>query len=438
MDTDWNLILAQGETARVDFKAPMAWEGTARADLAEDIVAMSNVRDGGTILIGVAEGPDGRPVVEGLTSEQLASFDPTKVCDYVAGYFQPVARLRIERPEIAGKTIIAIRVEEFESTPLICIKDGPEKRPDSAKPKRAFYAGNLIVRTPSAKSETIRTSEDMQALIRLAISKTSNLLLSDMRRILEGVSTKAPEPAPERHARELTMWSEALGEWRPRLPPAGLLSVTFLPDSTAEGLAFSHAAWRKMIGESSVQLRNHEFPRYFVSEGVAVQNRPDCVQGTASFDYYQEIWQLHASGAFLYAGLLREDLDPGLRAGTRVPDAERYLEFVYIMWRVVFAVLFAQRLYEVLSPNGNIRYRFVFTEMQGRQLATTDIRRSLYGRRSQEREIEIEGTTSTLDLRSGWRGVVHDVLRQLFVLFNLDIAPAVIDDELNALERSRG
>ena len=174
----------------------MAWDQASRGSLAEDIVAMANTRGGGTLLIGVSEGEDGRPRVDGVTPEQSATFDPTQLTDFVAGYFRPAVRLRVERPLLDGKSLVAIIVSEFDTTPVICTNDGPPKRPDG---KRLFYAGDLLIRSAAAKTVKVCTAEDMHALVRLAMNKMSDALLQDVRRIVEaGPSVASLAGSPTR------------------------------------------------------------------------------------------------------------------------------------------------------------------------------------------------------------------------------------------------
>jgi hypothetical protein len=55
------LIEATGESANIDAKGPMEWDGgEASAGLMKDILALANSRDGGVIVVGKDEGRAGR------------------------------------------------------------------------------------------------------------------------------------------------------------------------------------------------------------------------------------------------------------------------------------------------------------------------------------------------------------------------------------------
>lgn len=226
---------------------PTSWDGSARAAIAEDIVGMTNIRDGGLIVIGVSEGSDGNLCIDGLGPEQAKSFDPTKVIDFVASCFQPLVKLRVERPVVDGKQLVALRVEEFDQTPVICVKDGPVK--DERTGKRQFYEGNVIVRSPAAKTVVIRTAEDMHALIRLAVTKTSNRLLEDMRRLLEGRGESQPI-STQPYERDIAIWANSLAErvngWKQTHPGRGFFSFLLLPDKSLES-TLEHAEMKKVV-----------------------------------------------------------------------------------------------------------------------------------------------------------------------------------------------
>src|SRR5205807_6185147 len=87
-------IHSSGESDFVDAKGPMTWDGAdASASLAKDIASFANSRDGGVIVIGRSEAGDGSFSYDGLSPEQAASFDTTKVGQWVNSRFAPPVRL---------------------------------------------------------------------------------------------------------------------------------------------------------------------------------------------------------------------------------------------------------------------------------------------------------------------------------------------------------
>lgn len=87
-------VLAAGESDGVDAKAPLTWDGAEHsASLTKDILAFANSRDGGVIVIGKSETAGSGFSLDGLTNEQAASFDTTKVAAWVNSRAAPPVRL---------------------------------------------------------------------------------------------------------------------------------------------------------------------------------------------------------------------------------------------------------------------------------------------------------------------------------------------------------
>lgn len=112
------------EVRGVEFKA--AGTRTDRAFLVKVVraaLAMSNRRDGGTLILGVADGPP--PVIEGLTAEQLATWSFDDLSASFAEYAEPNIQFEVDHVDVSGKFVVAISVHEFDQVPVICKKDYP-------------------------------------------------------------------------------------------------------------------------------------------------------------------------------------------------------------------------------------------------------------------------------------------------------------------------
>src|SRR5579863_9951197 len=81
------LVDSGQETQRVDFKSPFKWDDIPdyRAKLVLTAIAMANLRDGGSIVIGLSKDPS-RPGYHTLSPpnvDQLDSFVPDQVRAYI-------------------------------------------------------------------------------------------------------------------------------------------------------------------------------------------------------------------------------------------------------------------------------------------------------------------------------------------------------------------
>ena len=95
--TDGALQLLK-ESRAVDFKQSIKWEGY-RIKFAETIMAMSNLRDGGIVIIGVSE-ENGNWKLKGIADEDLTTYDPDDMIDFVNKYASPVVNFDVVRHEV--------------------------------------------------------------------------------------------------------------------------------------------------------------------------------------------------------------------------------------------------------------------------------------------------------------------------------------------------
>lgn len=153
MDTDAFEAILSGaeETDSLEFKAAMPWN---RNTLVKDILAMANVIDGGQIIIGVADGSFER---QGLTEQQIATYDIDKMRDAVAPFADPRVVFRREVVvDSNGLRYIIIEVSPFEDFPVICRRDGEDVK-----------AGTVYFRSRARRPQSARvaSSAEMRDII---------------------------------------------------------------------------------------------------------------------------------------------------------------------------------------------------------------------------------------------------------------------------------
>lgn len=142
------------ETQSVEFKDACNWNANA---LAKDILALSNVQDGGYIIIGVEDGSFNR---KGITSQQKESYKIDVMKDQLTSFADPHVNFFVEFPKDRDqKEYAAIRVFQFEEIPVICRKDSTDTK-----------AGILYYRNKNRRVESapVSSSYDMRDIIELA------------------------------------------------------------------------------------------------------------------------------------------------------------------------------------------------------------------------------------------------------------------------------
>lgn len=167
MDTNELEALLQGaeETDSLEFKGAMAWD---RHALARDILALANLIDGGRIVIGVEDETYAR---QGLTAEQVATYDSEAMRDQIAPYADPRVIFRRDIVEdTAGLIFVVITISPFEDMPVICRRDGPD-----------VQAGTIYYRSRSRRPQSARV--DSSADMRDIIERSAALSMQRLRRL---------------------------------------------------------------------------------------------------------------------------------------------------------------------------------------------------------------------------------------------------------------
>lgn len=151
------------EAPSVEFKAGAKWD-TLKAAIVKTALAMSNLLDGGLIIVGR---PEDTSLKDGVSAADLESYDPDIMRDQFDAYASPRVVVSIAQFDLAGSLYVAIDVSGFEEDPVVCKKDlGPD---------RVLRQGAIYIRPFGGRPRTvpIATAEEMRSVVELAIDKRS-------------------------------------------------------------------------------------------------------------------------------------------------------------------------------------------------------------------------------------------------------------------------
>lgn len=158
-----NQLIAIGYEQRgVEFKAPGS-RGDAHlfALVAKAAMAMSNLRDGGLIVIGIAE-QSGALAPMGLDSPDLASWNFDDVSAGLNAYSDPYVSVFLETVTLGSANLIVLQIAEFDDVPVLC-----KKACDPVLRRGACY-----VRTRRMPETTeVASQTEFRELLDLAIEK---------------------------------------------------------------------------------------------------------------------------------------------------------------------------------------------------------------------------------------------------------------------------
>jgi hypothetical protein len=176
------LIHLGNENLNLDYKGPFSWNEVSadeKCDIAKDVLAFANARDGGVILIGV---DDKTGVLVGLTEEQSASFDQTKFNDFIHKYADPHHTANVHRKTVDDKRVVVIDIPEFVDVPILCARDANS----SANPKKLILRkACLYKRTEKATSEPVEDADGMRELLNRGLLRRQDELLRAFKQIIQ-------------------------------------------------------------------------------------------------------------------------------------------------------------------------------------------------------------------------------------------------------------
>ena len=131
------------------------------AKVARAVLALSNRRNGGRVIIGVED--DGQSLTPtGLTATDLDTWRHEDVSGAVSAYADPFVTLHTSHIQFDGKDFVVIEVEEFEEVPVVCKKSYPDVLRDGAC---------YVRRRGRVESSEIPNSSEMRELLDLATEK---------------------------------------------------------------------------------------------------------------------------------------------------------------------------------------------------------------------------------------------------------------------------
>ncbi len=160
-------ILHGKEERYLEYKRAMIWTGNnmTKVKLAKAMMAMSNLANGGVVVIGMQEINRGVWTPETMTDQQVASFTQDDVSHWVNDYATPAVQFSITPFALNGNQFVIIQVQEFDTSPVICRKQkvaGGEVLESGA----IYYRSNRKI-----ESAPISSDEDSRELIGLAVGK---------------------------------------------------------------------------------------------------------------------------------------------------------------------------------------------------------------------------------------------------------------------------
>lgn len=169
IEAEFAEILARGyELRNVEYKGPgLRSDKPFRARVARAVLGMANLRDGGSVFLGVAD-VSGQPRVVGLDAAELASWSTyDDVATALGEYAQPSVSFDLETFTFQGSNLVRVKVAEFDEVPILCAQEAHDDRQQQILRRGALYVRSRRRR----ETAEVPTQDEMREIIDLAAEK---------------------------------------------------------------------------------------------------------------------------------------------------------------------------------------------------------------------------------------------------------------------------
>ena len=124
------------EERNLEYKQSMPWgKKKTKEKITKAVLAMSNLKEGGTIILGVKENSDGSFDAVGMETGDIKGYRQDLVASFVNKYADPFVEITVNKVPDEGKKFVVIQVSPFRELPVIC-KKGSD----------ALKQGNIYIR----------------------------------------------------------------------------------------------------------------------------------------------------------------------------------------------------------------------------------------------------------------------------------------------------
>ncbi len=289
---DWRkLVYRQVESDTLDYKAPLNWiklSHTGKAKFVRHCLAFANTK-GGYVVVGVQEDASGHPsVYTGLNADEVKSFDPSTVGQFVNRMVDPPIDFTIERPLIDGKRYAIFVIKPFTTVPHVC----------TGTLNGELLQGVFYIRTTDASSRPAYRASEMHGLIQRALRNQREMLGSMLRSLLYENHIAEETCADSGHFAEEWLHAGNFFSGRRQLDTQHCqLEIVAMPPE------YKTARFRH---EELKQAGINALPNDCVPDYLTLGELESCYFANTSIRVFPanlfKMWQLYASG-FCYYGI---------------------------------------------------------------------------------------------------------------------------------------
>lgn len=434
------LLAGDHELRRIELKGSGMLRQNARfvAKVARATMAMGNLRDGGLVVIGIAN-DQVAAMLPGLNDAELADWSDFDLVTAALGkYSDPPVSFELHKFELStGARVVVLEVAEFELDIHVCKRDF----------EGVLQGGQTYVR-PRGKPESVPvpSSSEARELHNLAVDKGVRQFVR--RAGAAGISLwDVADPADlgaSAYANEVrTAWAastpvtepnaQALGAW---VTTRGFTDVAVRP-STYQADRLTAGQLDQFVAEHAVSMRGWPVP--FIDQRQRIQRHGIWIAQDipSSGMPHGEAWRMFTSGQFLHRRLLATDLRDANELKPTAPDTTGAVAVWDVLLYMVEVAEFGARVATALGLD-SVTFDIALEGIAGRQLISGDFWRELHGPYIATADrFEASVTLEVAALLKDPRGVGVVLAQHLLQPFGLDLPDEVLFDWQDEVFRRR-
>ncbi len=414
-DDEIREIAKQGtERRNLELKGKILWDNY-KFKLVKSIIAMANLKGGGTILLGIDE--DKRDIV-GIDTGELKFFHHDRIKPFANDYANPPVDFDIEIKTIDDKFVIEIIVKEFEFTPIICAK---QKNPH-------LYEGDIYIR-PNKKIEArkIQKSYEMRELVDLAVDKEILKLEHRIKAIINQPGQNIWEERKDSMEQYKNELQNSKQDAITKIKSYGYWEFSLLPLNYRQNRFRFVSELREIMRNNFVYSHKKRGWPFALYHPYEIKDYDNHISLNYTTNNLIEEWKLFRSGQFIYHRTMWEDINreylevgkqPVSISSQEKSPVDLYLEYKYSIQLISEALLFFRRITKKYYSNEDLQIAIILHKCEGRQLfhykEDKDMNRTY---RSLSPNIEFSEDFTYNKIQEDYDKIAKDILKYIFECF---------------------
>ncbi len=332
------ILESPNESKSVEFKPSVCWpdkidgiqQNNKVQEIIKSILAMSNNRDGGKIILGIKRDNEGKYILQGMTEDDLKTYDQDLIFEHVRNFGEPEPKFQVLNIEYNNKNFIVFAIQSFIFAPIICKNHRNLNQLEHA----AVY-----IRTDKPETKKITDPSEMREMIDLAIEKELDVFSVRIQRIFKPMSyyveqLKIIKPDEDKFIEELKDINFNNNDIIKKIKSRGYWEINIRPD-IYNPQRIKKEEIKNIFRSALVELRGEIYPSFIDIVG-SPNNIQNGIERFVNHYQYIEFWRFTQSANFYQLFAIKEDWVDGVH--------KKCLNVIETLFTLTEIIEFAKRL----------------------------------------------------------------------------------------------